>query len=283
MWQTNLKVLLVVLGTVTLYTLVANGIPQVESEVPEQLTFTGEVTTDELVQAGEELYQGAGGCVACHGLGTRAPNLLTDEGGTGTIGARCGDRVPDQDCKTYLHASMVDPGAYVVDGYEPIMPDMSRTLSSSQIWALIAYLQSQGGEVTVEASDIEMGPDEAGGPGGAEGRLQPPAGQESTAGPQPAAAAGAGELDPVPVLRANACLACHLLQGEGAPIGPAFDSIGVSRDAAYIRRSILDPNADTAPGYEAVAGTMPATFGQQLTAAQLEAIVRFLAGQEGGS
>jgi hypothetical protein len=76
-WQTNLKVLLVVVGTVTLYTLVANGIPQVESEVPEQLTFTGEVTADELVQAGEELYQGAGGCVACHGLGTRAPNLLT--------------------------------------------------------------------------------------------------------------------------------------------------------------------------------------------------------------
>jgi hypothetical protein len=51
-----------------------------------------------------------------------------------------------------------------------------------------------------------------------------------------------------------------------------------SLERDYIRRSILQPAADTAPGFEQFAGTMPPTFGDQLTAAQLEAIVDYLAG-----
>ncbi|HUP20800.1 MAG TPA: cytochrome c, partial [Gemmatimonadota bacterium] len=155
MWQTNLKVLLVVLGTLGLYTVVANAIPQVESEVPEELSFTGEVSIEELVTAGEDLYGGAGQCVSCHGLGTRAPNIVTDHAGEGPIGQRCGDRVPGEDCKTYLYRAMVEPGVYVVEGFQPIMPDMTRTLSETQVWAVIAYLQSLGGEVTVTAEDLE--------------------------------------------------------------------------------------------------------------------------------
>jgi hypothetical protein len=45
----------------------------------------------------------------------------------------------------------------------------------------------------------------------------------------------------------------------------------------YIRRGILNPAADTAQGFEAFAGTMPPTFGDQLTGAQLESLVDFLA------
>jgi mono/diheme cytochrome c family protein len=274
-WITNLKVLLVVVGTVTLYTFVANWIPQVESEVPEELTFTGAVTAEELVAAGEELYQGAGGCVACHGLGTRAPNLLSDEGGTGPIGARCAERVAGTDCKTYLHESMVEPSAHLVEGYEPIMPDMSRTLSDTQIWSIVAYLQSVGGEVTVDAGDLETGADAAGGPGGAEGR---PTGATASTAP----VGGGGSLDPMTLLRDNTCLVCHQVDGEGGPIGPAFDGPDAAADPDYIRRSILEPNADTAAGFENVAGTMPATFGSQLTAEQLEVLVRFLADRAGG-
>ena len=155
MWGTNLRILGVVLGTIALYTLLANAIPQVESEVPEELSFTGDVSPEQLIEAGQELYDGAGGCTACHGLGTRAPNLLTDQGGLGAIGARCGQRVAGEDCKAYLHQSMVDPNAYVVEGFQPIMPDMSRTLSEAQIWSMIAFLQSQGGEVTVTAADLQ--------------------------------------------------------------------------------------------------------------------------------
>ena len=83
MWRTNLKIVAVVLGTLGLYTLIANKIPQIQSEVPQSLSFGANVTPDQLVAAGEKLFNGAGGCTACHGMGTRAPNLLTDEKGAG--------------------------------------------------------------------------------------------------------------------------------------------------------------------------------------------------------
>ncbi|HEX6939906.1 MAG TPA: c-type cytochrome [Longimicrobiales bacterium] len=272
MRATNLKIGGVVLATLGLYTLLANAIPQIESEVPQELRFGGEVTSEQLVAAGEELYGGAGGCTACHGLGTRAPNLTTDEGGMGTIGARCGRRVEGMSCKEYLHTSLVDPNAYVVEGYQPIMPEMDRILSAPQIWALVAYLESLGGEVDVTAEDV-----------GAAGAPASPAGagaaDAGAAGPGRAAAAPAGGVDPLALMRANQCFACHALAGEGGPIGPALDGVGARLTADAIRRSILEPSADTAQGYEAVAGVMPSTFGEQLTAGQLEAIVRFLAQQ----
>jgi len=90
MWATNLKVAAVVLGTLAFYTLIANSIPQLASEVPRDLTLGADVSPEQLVQAGEQVYTGSGGCTTCHGLGARAPNLLTDDRGAGPIGARCG-------------------------------------------------------------------------------------------------------------------------------------------------------------------------------------------------
>jgi hypothetical protein len=52
--MTNLKVLGVVLGTLAVYTWVANSIPQLESVVPEELSFGADVTEAELVAAGME-------------------------------------------------------------------------------------------------------------------------------------------------------------------------------------------------------------------------------------
>lgn len=261
MWGTNLRILGVVLGTIAVYTLLANAIPQVESEVPEELSFTGEVSPEQLIEAGEELYNGAGGCTACHGLGTRAPNLLTDQGGLGAIGARCGQRVEGEDCKAYLHQSMVDPNAFVVEGFQPIMPDMSRTLSEAQIWSMIAYLQSQGGEVTVTAADLQTAAEAE--PGAAAG-----------------AAGGAGPsatTDPAVLIQELQCIACHKLGAEGQEVGPPFDGIGSRLSADEIRQAILDPAASVSPGYEQFAGVMPPNFGTRLTAAQLEALVDFLA------
>src|SRR5260370_258416 len=133
MWATNLRIIGIVLGVLALYTLIANKIPQVQSEVPKALNLGSNVTPEQLVSAGDQLFHGAGGCTACHGLGTRAPNLLTDEKGLGPIGARCGKREPGKGCKAYLYESLVNPRAYVVPGYEPIMPEMGRTLSPQQL------------------------------------------------------------------------------------------------------------------------------------------------------
>ena len=258
MWGTNLKILGIVLGTIAVYTLLANAIPQIESEVPEELSFTGEVSVEELIDAGEELYAGAGGCTACHGLGTRAPNLLTAQGSEGPIGARCADRVPGEDCKAYIHRSMVEPNAHVVEGFQPIMPDMSRTLSDAQIWSMVAYLQSLGGEVTVTSSDLAA----------ASADTAPAAG-EAAAGPS-------ATTDPETLVRELQCIACHKLGAEGQEVGPPFDGIGARLSPDEIRTAILDPAASVSPGYEQFAGVMPPNFGSRLTAAQLEALVSFL-------
>ncbi len=258
----NLKIIGVVVGTIGVFTLLANSIPQVQSEVPQDLSFGTDVSAAELTSSGELLYGSAGGCTACHGLGTRAPNLLTGYEGQGPIGARCSDRVPGESCKEYLYLAMVEPNAYLVEGYSPIMPDMRRSLSNDQIWALVAYLEAQGGEVTVTGADINEG----------EGALASNATVDNVA-----AAPASNATDPIDILNGNACLGCHILDGAGAPIGPSFDGIGSRLTVDYIRESILDPGASASEGFEASLGMMPAMYGNQLTAQQLENVVMFLA------
>ena len=265
MWATNLRIIGIVIGTLALYTLIANKIPQVQSEVPHALTLGANVTPEQLVTAGDQLYHGAGGCTACHGLGTRAPNLLTDEKGQGPIGARCGKREPGKDCKAYIHESLTNPRAFVVQGYEPIMPEMGRTLSPQQLWALVAFLESNGGTVDVSASDIPASTTPAGGP--------PPGG-----GGGPGIAGGS--TDPMTMIRGAGCTACHKISGEGGAIGPELTHVGSRLSANLIRESILQPDAKTAKGYEKFKGVMPKTFGHQFTAEQLEALVQFLAGHK---
>ena len=271
MLKTNLSILAVVIGCLGVFTWVANAIPQIQSDVPEELVFGENVSSEELVAAGETLYNGAAGCTACHGLGERAPNLLTDHEGTGLIGVRCASRVSGQDCKQYLHTSMVDPTAYLVEGFAPIMIDASRTLSSEQIWALVAYLESQGGDVTVTGADIEESGGEAPAAGGA---------VMVAAAPPPAGGASA-TLDPEMLLQVNTCTACHLPAAMELPVrlAPPFEGIGSRMTTEEIRVSILDPNAEISEGYETFAGTMPVIFGTMLNAAQLEAIVQYLASQ----
>ena len=262
MWATNLKVVGVVLGTLALYTLIANKIPQVQSEVPQALTLGANVTPEQLVSAGEKVFNGIGGCTTCHGLGTRAPNLLTDEKGTGLIGARCGKREPGKSCKQYLFESLDNPTAYVVPGYQPIMPVMTKQLSPQQIWAVIAFLESHGGTVDVSASDIP-----AAGAGVASGVSPGPAGP-GLAG---------GSTDPQAIIQAAGCLVCHKLDGQGQVIAPDLTHVGSRRTAESIRKKVLDPTSSIAKGYEKLAGIMPKTFGTMLNAAQLEALVQYLA------
>ena len=261
MWKTNLKVLLLAAIVLGFYTTIAQIIPQLQSAVPEVLDLSAGVTHEVLIPAGKALFDGAGACTACHGLGTRAPNLRTDHAGEGTIGQRCGDRKPGMDCKAYLYESLSQPAEYLVDGFTNIMPDARRQLSAEQIWAIIAYLQDQGGEVTVTAADIQQG-------GG--GAAEPAAAVAATFSPT---------TDPMQLLTQNACLGCHGINGILIPIGPSFDGIGARLTADQIRRDILDPNAEVSDGFEQFAGMMPVDFGQKLSARQLEAMVQFLAGR----
>lgn len=256
MWATNLKIVALGLAVIGFYTAVARIIPQLQSEVPQPVVVGAESSPEELITAGEGVYSTV--CTACHGLGTRAPNLLSDHAGLGPIGARCLARL-GAGCKDYLSTSLTSPGDSVLEGFANIMPDMQTQLDANQIWAVIAYLQSQGGEMTVTGEDIQR-----------------TAGTVATAG---GGATLSATTDPLELLREKACLGCHAIDGQGPPIGPPFDGIGARLSRNQIREAILNPNSSVAKGFEQFAGMMPPNFGDQLSAAQLERIVEFLAGR----
>jgi mono/diheme cytochrome c family protein len=78
------------------------------------------------------------------------------------------------------------------------------------------------------------------------------------------------------VFLSAACGECHTLSAAGtrAAVGPNLDTYLKGKDAAFIRKSIADPNATIASGYQR--GIMPATYGSQLTKRQLDQLVAFL-------
>jgi cytochrome c oxidase subunit 2 len=72
------------------------------------------------------------------------------------------------------------------------------------------------------------------------------------------------------------CKACHTLADAGATgtIGPDLGTVLKGKDAAFIKQSIVQPDAVIADGYQA--GIMPPNFGQTLSAAQIDALVKYL-------
>jgi len=90
------------------------------------------------------------------------------------------------------------------------MPD--QFFSSAQLWQIVAYVRS-----------ISSHP------------LQPRATGDAAHGAQ--------------LFRANGCLQCHLVRGEGGVRGPDLSLIGSQRSPAYLRESIVDPGKVVAPEY----------------------------------
>jgi mono/diheme cytochrome c family protein len=72
------------------------------------------------------------------------------------------------------------------------------------------------------------------------------------------------------------CAGCHTFTPAGAKgtVGPDLDKVLQGKDAAFIRESIVDPNAEIAQGYQP--GIMPGDFGQKLSSKQLADLVAFL-------
>jgi cytochrome c oxidase subunit 2 len=79
----------------------------------------------------------------------------------------------------------------------------------------------------------------------------------------------------------NGCGSCHTLKAAGATakIGPDLDKLPTAAKSAgkpldaFVRESIVDPNAYVAPGFPK--NVMPSTF-SQLPKAQLDALVQYL-------
>jgi len=88
-----------------------------------------------------------------------------------------------------------------------------------------------------------------------------------------AAAAGSAQGK---TLFTQQCGTCHALADAGttAQVGPDLDKVLAGKNADFIRKSIVDPNAEIAPGFQP--NVMPATFGESLSQQQLDSLVEYL-------
>ncbi len=257
----GVKVSVFALAVMGSYTYYANSIPQIESKPPQELSLEGgNVTPAQLVKAGEEIFKTKGTCEICHRIGqkgTRAPDLAG-------VGSRAATRKPGMSAKAYIIESLLKPGAYIVEGYPPIMPEVDKppiALNRSEVWALTAFLESLGGTVDVTLNDIPASVGAAAAGGGAPAEVKLPG--DAKAGE--AVFAGKG-----------ACIACHTAGKIGAAkVGPELTQIAKIQPPDYIMKKILDPKGmGTVSGFPP--GVMPQTLGQTLTAKEYTDLVAFL-------
>lgn len=113
-----------------------------------ELAAAGQQNVAPTAANGKTVFTGVGGCGSCH--------TLAAAGTTGTVGPDLTTRLAS-DCATSasqrvrgatlikcIHAAIVDPYAYIPTGYSSgVMPaTFAKTLSSSQIAALVAFISS---------------------------------------------------------------------------------------------------------------------------------------------
>jgi len=133
------------------YTLIANSIPQIEFRPPEKVKITPDMGQRDLARMGKKILNDKGKCLLCHtigGEGLRAPDLAG-------IGKRAEKRKKGYSSEDYLFESLYYPNIYVVEGYVPSMPPVNKppiNLSDEEIVAIVSFLQSLGGEVSVKST-----------------------------------------------------------------------------------------------------------------------------------
>lgn len=245
-------------------------LPQVKGEAPEdEEVALGELTMDDFVAMGEKIYRGKGTCTLCHNNLGRAPDMLTYD-----VQATSLERLEDsryqgeaRDAETYLRESMIDPSAYVVEGFgkkgsndsESPMPAVDQPpiqLSAIEIDAIIAFLQRKDGNAVTVALPS--------------GDAAPAVEAEGAAAP-PALAQNAEEA-----IAKFGCTACHAVLDSESPVGPSLKDVGKRLDAVQIRSSIIDPGAEIAQGFPPIMPEFP-----NMALAELELVVEYLAQQTG--
>ena len=105
-------------------------------------------------------------------------------------------------------------------------------------------------------------------------RTSPPT---SAASPACPARSRRRSVRPIRCSRRSAASATRLEAGTGSGVGPNLDDDLVGKDAAYIKQSIIDPNAVIAQGYPS--GVMPQDFEQQIPGKDLDALVQYILDQ----
>jgi len=182
-----------------------------------------------IAKDGEDLFWGRAQCHQCHrigerGDGTRGPDLSM-------IGFRAkskAERLGLDSATAYLTQSLREPSAHIVEGFSDDMPYVYQppiNLSIDDLTAIIAYLQSQGGEVDTWSISIDEG-------------------QLASAPAYNPFAIG----DPKrgrEVFLEFGCDSCHPV-GDHPSVspGPDLTEIGAYRPWTWLAQSIFDPNAE---------------------------------------
>lgn len=213
---------------------------------------------------GKKLFSST--CGSCH--------TLADAGTTGTIG-------PDLDYafKQDLAVGMTEGTirqvvrgqiAYAITETSTGSPGMPKNLvTGKDANDVAAYVASVAGKAAVVTPVPAPAP--------------APASTSTTttttaAGAPDAATLAAGKQ----VFAANGCGGCHTLKdaGSGGNIGPNLDNLAADAKTAgqllgaYVRESIVKPNTYVVPGFKP--NVMTQTFGQTLTALQLNSLIAYL-------
>ncbi|MFQ5915571.1 MAG: c-type cytochrome [Nitrospinota bacterium] len=182
-----------------------------------------------IVKTGEKLFWGKAQCYRCHRMGDRGNALrgpnLRDIGFRARIQAQ---KLGLASGTNYLVQSILKPEAYVVAGYTNDMATVYQPpidLDDEKIKAVVAYLQSQGGNVDTWAININknvldslpsMNPFRNG---------DPVRGKE--------------------IFTEAGCNSCHAVgHREESSIGPDLTAIGAYRNWAWLAESVIDPNAE---------------------------------------
>ena len=86
--------------------------------------------------AGKEVFTRE--CASCHSL--LADTVIVGPSIKG-IAHRADTRVANLDARTYLMSSIIDPGRYVLEGYQNLMPtNFGTRLTGEEIDALVAFM-----------------------------------------------------------------------------------------------------------------------------------------------
>lgn len=246
LWSNVMKLLTFSLAVIWFYAFVASLVP--ESSTAVSLTELDWSDPEAVAEQGALVFSGKGQCSACHTVDTSAPPGrcpdLTD------IGVNAASRIPGMDARTYLIESLYFPANHLVPGYGKIMPEVWKApiaLSHVEIQAVIAYLESQGGEIDPTPFEEPIDRKDA----------------AVVAEALPPLLTGDPELGKK-VFVSAACNACHVVQGVESPAAgetetdfevvtaPDLSEIAAFNDMRYLEESILMPSAQIVSGYGAV-------------------------------
>lgn len=249
-------------------------LPQVEPDTsaPVEVSTDG-LDMDGMISLGESLFSGKGTCTLCHNGMGRAPDTLVMD-----MAATYPERLMDARYKgvsagkegakaieAYILESMIDPSAFVVEGFgekgsndtvSP-MPTVDKApieLTVVEMNAVTAFLQDLAGlEPTVPLPSADDAP-----------VVEEPSSGEA------APLLTTGEA----VAEEHGCAACHDLGGSGATLGPSLYGIGKRMNRATLMEAIIDPNVVIADGYDA--DFMPTDFGEEMRGAELLLLTDYL-------